>query len=257
MNKVAVVIPARYASTRFPGKLLAKLNGRELLWWDINGALKLKFSGDVWITTEDEEIINFVKDFPGIKIARIPGNFGTERVYKFYIEGYNYDYYMSWPADEPFINPDEINRVWPEAKKLLDEDADVVTLWTKFYNEEDLRSNLSCKLAVGRKCRVLYFSRNIIPATKNGELLPLDKYRKHVGVFFFKRDTFRKYGPSFWWGWQSETQTIEGLEQNRFIDGGMNVCAVGIKHIGFGIDKPEQIKQLEERLKNDNIQRSG
>lgn len=248
-DNVAVVIPARYHSTRFDGKLLKTFRGKPVLWWDINSALKLKFKDNLVIATADDEIKNYVKDMPGVQVVDIDAPYGTAKVFSYYISINNrFDYYMSWPADEPAISPNEVNRIWSAVKELLDTKADVVTLWTKFYEESDLKSNLSCKLAVGRGNRVLYFSRAIIPSTKSGKELPLDKYKKHVGIFFFAKRTFQKYGPSYWWGLNSELQEIEGLEQNRFLDLGMQVYALEIKHIGFGIDTPDQIEKLEKRI---------
>jgi len=258
MDRTVLIIPARYHSKRFDGKLLKSFNKKPILWWAINNSLKMKFADECIVATPDSEIKAFTKELPGVSIVDVDGSCGTEKVFRYYISIDNtFDYYASYPADEPVVDPKEVNYVWEQIKQLLDSKADIVTLWTKFYNEEDLRSNLSCKMVLNRHDRVLYFSRSIIPATKNGKLLELSRYKKHVGMFFFSKRTFTKCNHNFWYGWHSDAQDIEGLEQNRFIDAGLQVYALEIKHIGFGIDKPEQIKQLEERLKNDNIQRSG
>ena len=250
---VVALVPARLKSTRFPNKLLKEFNGKPIIWWSLNIALRLNFASNVVVLTPDKKLIEYASSFPGVEVAEIDGRSGIEKAYLYYCENKSYDYYITIPADEPAINPSEINKAWPYIKDKLDlYNFDVVTLYTKFYSFDDLKSNLSCKLVTNRRDRILYFSRNIIPATKSGELLPLEEYKKHVGVFAFSKSSFVKLGTQFWWGWNSEVEKIEGLEQNKLIDYGALVAGVEIKHIGFGIDVPAQLKQLEERIKNVN-----
>ena len=126
---------------------------------------------------------------------------------------------------------------------------DISTFYTKFFNEEDLKSILSCKIIIDNDGCMLYNSRSIIPISKDGTLYDLTVYNKHLGLFMFSKNFLRSFGEYVWSNYKSEIADIEGLEQNRFVDMGIKVKMIEINHIGFGIDQKFQIKLLEERIK--------
>lgn len=251
---VAVIIPARFESSRFSGKLLQNINGKPILWWVIDCAQKLNFIDKIVVAASDNKIIEYVQDFPGIKTELFEtASCGTEKAYRYFTKHRDFDYYISIPADEPSLDPREVNRIWPAIKKEL-KPKELATLYSKFYDEDDLRNRLTCKIVSDKKNNAMYFSRNIIPATKNGQLLSLEMYKKHVGLFVFPGKFFKESGgPSMWWGWDSFTADTEGLEQNRFLEFDAKVKLFEIKHPGPSIDSPEQIKQLEERIESGKI----
>ncbi len=251
---VAVIIPARFESSRFPGKLLQNINGKPMLWWTIDCVQKLNFIDKIVVAASDNKIIEYVKDFPGLKTELFESaSCGTEKTYRYFTEHRDFDYYISIPADEPALNPREVNRIWPIVRERLAHN-EIATLYSKFHYEEDLGNHLTCKIVADKNDNAMYFSRNIIPATKSGKLLPLESYKKHVGVFVFPGKFFKEGGgPTLWWGWDSFTADTEGLEQNRFLEAGATVKLFEINHPGLSIDSPEQIKQLEERIESGKI----
>jgi len=250
--KIATIIPARLESKRFPNKLLAKFNGKSILQNVINYTKQFNFpNNQIILATEDQALIDI-----GIKnkldIYFTSARCGTEKAYQYFLQHQNYDYYITIPADEPFIDPNEINKVLQFNKYI--NCLEILTLYTKFYRLMDLESNLSCKIVADQNDYALYFSRTCIPSSKklyksySLETYPLKEYKKHVGIFIFPRLFLMTYGANLWNQKDSKLAEIEGLEQNRFLEFGFKIKLKEIKHYFFGIDVPSQIPILEQRL---------
>lgn len=246
MNTVAV-IPTRMKSNRFPGKFIHPFLKKPILGHVIDYCQKIGFINKIVVATEDEPIEKYVKEnYPHIDVEYIYScRCGTERVFKYYLNHKEYDYYLSIPADEPTISASEINNVWGKLPKRKNE---IITFYTQFFCQEDLESHLSCKIISNHHDYMIYNSRAIIPVNKAGESINIVNYKKHVGVFIFPREILEKEGRLLWGNWKSNSADITGLEQNRFIDHGLKIKMYRIKHIGFGIDVPEQVEILERRI---------
>lgn len=247
---IAAVIPARLKSKRFPNKLLYPFLGKPIIGHVINNVLKLKFVNKIIVATEDKEIKDYVKEnYPTVEVAMIFNcRCGTERTFQYYIKNQKFDYYLSFPSDEPCIDVQEINNLWKQLSR--NHKDEIVTFYSKFFCFEDLKSVLSCKIITSANDYMIYNSRSIIPVDKSGNCISLDKYKKHVGIFIFSKELLMKKGRELWGSWLSFSADITGLEQNRFIDYGIKVKMYKIKHIGFGIDSPKQVKILETRIKS-------
>ena len=249
MNYLAV-IPAKYASKRFPGKLLKPLMGKPILSWVIEYAKKVFFFNDIIVATHDKEIASFVMDnHPDIKVFmnKRPVSCGTERMLEVSQSIPHYNMYVSIPADEPLVDFREVNKL----QKYLDHkfQDDILTLYTKFFCKEDLESKLSCKMITNRNNYLLYSSRAVIPTSKDGKELDLSIYKKHMGITFFPEYFLFEKGEKMWGDWHSIMTEAESLEQNRYVDFGAKVKMLEIKHDYFGVDQEWQIKVLEDRYR--------
>jgi 3-deoxy-manno-octulosonate cytidylyltransferase (CMP-KDO synthetase) len=245
MLKNVAIIPARLNSKRFPNKILYKFNEKRIIDHVIENARGLNFIDDIVIASDDIEFAKSLCDkYSFIKEYHISNDVtcGSHRAYKYFLENDNYDFYITIPADEPAINPIEVNKTFNNYNNI--HLYEIITFYTKFYCKEDLISPLSCKIVATSDDYMIYNSRTVVPVNKDATHLDLEQYKKHVGIFIFPNQVFFQYGDI----WQN-TVDIESLEQNRFIQKRLKVKMLEIKHIGFGIDMPEQIKQLEERLK--------
>jgi len=253
--KAVAIIPARLDSSRFADKLLADINGKSILQNVVDYASRLDFVEKVVIATDSRRVMDLGGDMGVETFWTEKARCGSERSFRYFEENPLIDYYVSIPADEPYIDPDEINRVWLDLHMDpgLQGRMDIVTLFTRFYCEDDLKSRLSCKIVTDSRGHMLYNSRSIIPATKSGNLLPLDQYKKHVGVFFFPNFFFRDHGAELWDEAPSRLADQEGLEQIRFIEKGFSVRVEEIHHIGFGIDSQEQLDTFVERHRREGI----
>jgi len=244
MSNVAI-IPARLKSTRFPNKIIQNFNGKRIIDHVIENTFKLDFVDDVIIATDDKEFGEEIKkEYTDIKSSFISeANCGTHRLYQYFDFNPFYKNYISIPCDEPSINYKEINKTFKKIKKI--EVNEIITFYTKFFCKEDLESPLSCKIVSDDKDYMIYNSRAIVPILKTGQFLPLEQYKKHLGIFIFPRTVMIRYDETLW----NDTTDIESLEQNRFLQKHVGIKMYETNHIGFGIDVPSQIKELEERIK--------
>lgn len=241
-SKVCLVIPVRLASERFPNKPLELFRGKSLLQNSIDIAMKLDFVNNIVVASSEDDFrvesicLENMIEFLYIKE---PVSCGTEKVHYVQKVFNNYTHYMTLPVDEPTINPEELNKWFLEYAK---QPFTITTLYTDFFCESDLLDTRSCKIVTGAQNNILYTSRAVIPSRKKAGFLPLDKYKKHIGVFIFPMEIAdtRQY-----WK-ENEVSSLESLEQNMFLEYGFNCYK--ISHKGFGIDTPDQIQLLEERI---------
>ena len=251
MNKVVAIIPVRLESQRFPNKQLQTFCGKPILDHVIDIAKQLDFVERVVIATPDRSLSDYNDRVDEIfYMNENEARCGSERAYRYFDMNSSFDYYMTIPADEPFINPKEINKHWSDLVSAL-EDEEIGTFYTQFYNEEDVKDTRSCKIVTDEDS-VLYFSRSVIPIKKDGSVAALEEYKKHVGIFVFSKHFLQYMGRDLWDDWKSPLAEIESIEQNRFLQFGIPVKVQEIKHIGFGIDTQDQIAALEQRV-NENL----
>ncbi len=239
------IIPARLQSTRFDNKLLQPLNGKLIIHHVIEHALQLNFLDKIVLATDTEsmELINEVSEY-NIEyfISDKEVWCGSQRSYHYYLDNYKAEMYVSIPSDEPLIDPFEINKSWKEFRKHPKEYT-MYTFYSEFYSTNRLLDVASCKI-VGTD-KALYFSRNIIPVTKQDEILPLHYYRKHLGIFVFTNKFMRKYGCHAWNKNDYSLASIESLEQNVFLENNIDVGLIKTNHKAYGVDNPQHISELE------------
>ena len=241
------IIPARYASTRFPGKPLAMLGGKaviERVYRQVEGVLD-----DVVVATDDERIFNAVQQFGGKVVMTSPEHkSGTDRVHEAYtLVGKGYDVVVNIQGDEPFIQAEQLLSL---RQCFDDETVDIATLVKPFKPEdgfEALENVNSPKVVVNNKMEALYFSRSIIPYTRGkekNEWLSGHTYYKHIGLYAYRADVLHEITSLP----QSSLELAESLEQLRWLENGYKI-KVGISQIEtIGIDTPEDLKRAEEFL---------
>jgi 3-deoxy-manno-octulosonate cytidylyltransferase (CMP-KDO synthetase) len=241
------IIPFRLQSQRFPNKPLCIFLGKTLIETSLDIANTVTL-GNTILTGPEEDFLKVKESIPGLhkkKFTFIPTSreckSATERVMEISLE-LKGDLYISIPMDEPSIIPGELEK---GLSFSLEHNPGVLTLYCDFYCEEDARSTLSAKIVTDNRGHILYMSRSIIPIRKNGTL-QLSMLKKNVGVFYFRGDFLRslvEYREV-----NTSLDTYEGLEQLRWLELGHSIHVQKIIHYGFGIDIPDQVKQLEKRI---------
>ena len=231
-----LIIPYRLKSSRFPNKYISNFLKRPLIEHSIKLCQSL---GDVIVTAPKEDYVKEVSDLHSkYKFDFIPTSLdcrsGTNRVIEL-SKSFVDDFYVMIPADEPLIDRNELKRV------LSSELDDFNLCYCDFYCEEDCISNLSAKIVSTYDDYLLYQSRNIIPIKKDGTF-DYEDCKKCVGIKIFSYWSLQKLFDR-----ETKLDKIEGLEENRLVELGCKVKLHKIKHIGFGIDTPEQVKLLEDR----------
>lgn len=243
-----VIIPARYASTRFPGKPLALLAGRTIIEHVYRRAAQAVAS--VCVATDDERIKQCVEAFGGNAVMTSADcHSGTDRVAEAYGKlGKEYSVVVNVQGDEPFISPNQI-------LSLIDcfsiPSTDIATI-VKPYRESDGTAALlnpnTPKVVVGRDMRALYFSRSVVPylrGVEQNDWLARHKYYKHIGIYAFRPHVLQEVAQLP----QGELERAESLEQLRWIENGYRI-KVGVSDIEtIGIDTPQDLARAEEHLR--------
>ena len=246
MNFLAI-IPARYASTRFPGKPLARLGGKPVIqrvYEQVAGVLD-----DAVVATDDERIRAAVRAFGGrVEMPSPDHRSGTDRCWEADCkQGREYDVVVNVQGDEPFIRPSQLEAV----KRCFDDPATDIATLVKPFTEADglaaLENPNSPKVVLDAQSRAIYFSRSVIPYLRGvprEEWLARHTFYKHIGLYAFRADVLRAVTALP----QSPLELAESLEQLRWLENGYKI-GVGISEVEtIGIDTPEDLEKAERFL---------
>lgn len=240
--RVVGIIPARYASTRFPGKPLALIQGKTMIRRVCEQAWKAKLD-DVVVATDDVRIADEVMSFGGKYVLTDPNHrSGTDRCREAMdLLAVPCDAVVNIQGDEPFINPSQIDQV---ADLICKEGAQLVSLAKRIENEEELFSPNTVKVVMDGNGQALYFSRNPIPYMRNVEKkdwLKQGLFYKHIGIYAYRAEALRKVALLE----PSPLELAESLEQLRWLENGMAI-RMGITYSeNVSIDLPSDLKKAE------------
>ena len=233
--KKLVVIPARYASTRLPGKPLRTIQGKPLIQWVYEKA-KSSSAVNVLVATDDKRIQDACTSFGAESVMTDPDlRSGTDRVYEA-IRGREGDLIVNLQGDEPFIETSMIDAVF----NILEEDVPMATLCTPISPEDYTNPN-TVKVVLDSNNYALYFSRAPIPYLRGTQQIPL---YGHIGIYGFSRAFLSLFVSME----KSLLEEAESLEQLRALENGVRIKVAPVHYTGFGIDTEEDLKKAEERL---------
>jgi 3-deoxy-manno-octulosonate cytidylyltransferase (CMP-KDO synthetase) len=240
------IIPARYASTRFPGKPLADINGKPMIQKVYEQTLKAL--DHVWVATDDERIEKAVKDFGGKVVMTSTEHLsGTDRIAEAVSiiskdSDISFDVVINIQGDEPFIQPEQINAV----KTCFDnQETEIATLIKPIQIEEEIFDPNKVKVVVGNDMKALYFSRSPIPYLRGvdkEEWLNKGSFFKHIGMYAYRLKTLQEVTKLP----QSKLELIESLEQLRWLENGYWIQTEITEHESIGIDTPEDLQRVKE-----------
>lgn len=246
--KFIAIIPARYASTRFPAKPLAMLGGKPVIqrvYEQVLGVLD-----DAVVATDDERIYDAVKAFGGkVEMTSEDHKSGTDRCWEAYCkQGQTYDVVVNVQGDEPFIQRSQLEAL----KRCFDDpQTDIATLVKPFAEADGLaalENPNSPKVVLDAQSRAIYFSRSVIPylrGVEREEWLSKQIYYKHIGLYAFRAKVLEAVTSLP----QSTLEKAESLEQLRWLENGYKI-GVGISEVEtIGIDTPEDLEKAEAFLK--------
>jgi 3-deoxy-manno-octulosonate cytidylyltransferase (CMP-KDO synthetase) len=241
--RALAVIPARYASTRFPGKPLANRTGKPLIQHVVEQARLAKRVGRIIVATDDQRIAEVVRGFGGeVCMTREDHPNGTSRIAEV-VQGIaeaDSRIVVNVQGDEPEIEPAVIDELVDGL--LADGDAPMATLASDFAPGEDASNPNIVKLILNQRGRAMYFSRSLIPYDRDKRgITPL----KHPGLYAYRRDFLLKYVtlPA------TPLEQIEQLEQLRALEHGYAIAVVKTQVRHHGIDTPEQYEAFVQRVK--------
>lgn len=241
---VAGIIPARYGSTRLPGKPLALIAGKPMIQHVYERCAASRLLHSVCVATDDERVLEAVRAFGGIAVMTRPDHpSGTDRVAEA-AERLDADIVVNIQGDQPFVHPLMID----EAVAPLQREAapDVSTLMFRIVREQDLHDTAVVKVVTDLRGNALYFSRSLIPYPR--ERVPHDVY-EHAGIYAYARETLRKITRLT----PTRLEQVESLEQLRWLQHGLRI-GVTESHVpdpaycGFSVDTPDDLARAEKLL---------
>ncbi|PKM97268.1 MAG: 3-deoxy-manno-octulosonate cytidylyltransferase [Elusimicrobia bacterium HGW-Elusimicrobia-3] len=237
-----IVIPARYGSQRYPGKVLARLGGKPVIQWCWEAAVKAGL-GEVTIATEHEAVLGAVRAFGARAVLTSPRcQSGTDRVYEA-ARGTRAAYVINIQGDEPFMTAAALKKAFRKLK--ASPDCQIGTACVHIADKADIENPNCVKVAMNKAGRAIYFSRCPIPFHHALSDLQGYPWYKHCGFYIYRRsalERFVKLKPS-------PLERLERLEQLRALENGMGIAVAQVPALGPAIDVPADLRAAERFLK--------
>lgn len=241
--KILGVIPARYDSTRFPGKCMVNIQGKSMVRRVYEQSCKATSLSKVIVATDDQRIYNEISNIGGnVMMTSKEHRNGTERCNEV-VENIEepYDYVINIQGDEPFINPEQIDIL----ASCLDGDTELGTLVRHEADIEKLQSPTEMKVVLNNNMEAMYFSRSTIPFVRDVKMnkwAETHKFFLHVGIYGYRKDVLNsivKLEPTI-------LESTECLEQLRWLENGYKIRVAETEHESFMIDTPEDLADALE-----------
>ena len=240
--KILGIIPARYASTRFPGKPLVDIAGKSMIQRVYEQAKKCAQLSEVIVATDDDRIFEHVLGFSGkAVITSSTHQSGTDRCAEVAEKYPEYDVIINIQGDEPYIDPEQISKL---IGCFNDADTQLATLIKKVSNEQELHNTNSPKVIINKNSEAIYFSRSPLPHIRGQEpqnWLQHFTYFKHIGIYGYRADILKQITKLP----VSPLEKAESLEQLRWIENGYKIKVAETEIETIAIDTPEDLKNLK------------
>ncbi len=245
MTRILGIIPARYASSRFPGKPLVMINGKTMIQRVYEQCSRSKSLSAVVVATDDSRISDAVKAFGGAVIMTDPNHqSGTDRCFEALAKSDgSYDYAINIQGDEPVISPKQIDLL----AGLLNGKTEIATLVKRLKDESELFDPNVVKVVFSKNHRALLFSRSTIPHMRNvpeNDWLTKGQFFKHIGIYAYRSDILKEITELN----QSKLELAESLEQLRWLEHGYSIKIAETQYESIGIDTPADLEKLKGLL---------
>lgn len=240
------IIPARYASTRFPAKPLVDIAGKSMIQRVYEQVKKSTLVSEVVVATDNQKIFDHVIGFGGkVSMTKESHVSGTDRCYEaLTLQKEKFEYVINIQGDEPFIQPEQIDLL----AVLLDGQTEIATLVKKIEDAEQLFNPNVVKAVISSKGEALYFSRSTIPHVRNvpdNEWLSKHHFFKHIGMYAYRADILKQLTTLP----VSPLEKAESLEQLRWLENGFSIKTAETKTETIGIDTPEDLEKALVHLR--------
>ena len=248
--KILGIIPARYASTRFPGKPLTIINGKSMIQRVYEQSLKSGLLSDVVVATDDQRIFDAVVAFGGqVMMTSSEHNSGTDRCCEIVEKiGDLYDAVVNIQGDEPFINPEQIDQI---AKLISSEESQIASLCKPIKDQDELFDENVVKVVFDNKVRALYFRSQTIPFLRKVDKdekswMEARTFYKHIGIYAYKVDVLKKIASLE----QSGLELSECLEQLRWLENSYTIMMGVTEFESYSIDTPQDVEKCLKFFKD-------
>ena len=240
--KIIAVIPARYASTRFPAKLMQDLGGKTVILRTYEAAVNTKLFDDVFVVTDSDLIYNEIVLNGGKAIKSIKEHeSGSDRIAEA-IEHLDVSVVVNVQGDEPFIDAEPLAKLIEIFRHDATQQVDLASLMREIKNEDEIQNPNNVKVVVDQHGFALYFSRSVIPYQREKNVGVC--YFQHIGIYAFRKQALL----DFYNLPMKSLEASEKLEQLRYLEFGKRIKMVETTHVGIGIDTPEDLEKARKML---------
>lgn len=244
--RTIAVIPARYAASRFPGKLMASLGDETVIWTTYENTLKTELFDDVFVVTDSEIIFDEISRKGGKAImSKKEHQTGSDRIAEA-VENLDCDIVVNVQGDEPFVNKEALQKLVEAYENDLNKEISLATLAQEITDDEDIQNPNSVKVNWDIHNFALYFSRSPIPYPRETEFRA--KYYQHIGIYAYRKSALLNFTklPML------QNEKAEKLEQLRYLEYGMKIKVLETSFMGIGIDTPQDLEKANAYLKQLN-----
>jgi 3-deoxy-manno-octulosonate cytidylyltransferase (CMP-KDO synthetase) len=240
--KIIAVIPARYASTRFPAKLMQDLGGKTVILRTYEAAINTNLFDDVFVVTDSDLIYNEIVSHGGKAIRSIKEHeSGSDRIAEA-VGNLDVDIVINVQGDEPFIDKEPLAKVIEVFKNDLNKQVDLASLMREITNQDEINNPNNVKVVVDQNGFALYFSRSVIPYPRETNVGV--RYMQHIGIYAFRKQALL----DFYSLPMKSLEASEKLEQLRYLEFGKRIKMVETTHVGIGIDTLEDLEKARKML---------
>jgi len=238
VKKIAV-IPARYASTRFPAKLMQMLDDKTIIRTAYENTVNSGLFDEVLVVTDSEIILNEITEHGGhARMSKRVHESGSDRIAEA-IEDLNYEIILNVQGDEPFVEKTSLLAL---LEAFTGDEIQVVSLMTKMYGKDDIENPNNVKVVVDKNSNALYFSRSVIPHIR--DIGTPVSYYKHIGVYAYRKKILLQFTK-----WQPGVlEQAEKLEQLRYLENGIHIKMTLTEHTSIGIDTAEDLELARQYI---------
>lgn len=238
MTKTAIIIPARYGSSRLEGKPLLKVSGKSVIQWVYEKAQQSKLADMIIVATDDTRIFDEVKSFGGeVEMTSVNHKCGSDRIMEVVSRHPEIAYICNLQGDEPLIKPESIDEVIKNVKE--DDNADISTLVRVLTDVEEINNPNLVKCVRDINGFALYFSRSKIPFERNTGIAT---FYGHLGIYGYKRKALESMTTLA----QTPLEKAESLEQLRALENGMKIKTSVVDFVPVGIDTREDLEKFKQ-----------
>ena len=236
--KTAIIIPARYGSSRLEGKPLIKVNGKPIIQWVYEKAQQVKSADMIIVATDDERIFDCVKSFGGVvEMTSTEHKCGSDRIREVIDRHPEIGFVVNLQGDEPMIKSESVEAVIKNVK--FDDNADISTLVRVIEDEDEINNPNLVKCVTDVNGFALYFSRSKIPYERKTGIAT---FYGHLGIYGYKRDALIKMTELS----QTPLEKTESLEQLRALENGMKIKTSVVDFVPVGIDTAEDLEKFKQ-----------
>lgn len=245
--KVIAVIPARYNSTRFQGKLLKNLGGKSIISRTYNAVKNTNLFDDIIVATDHQLIKSEIEKINGKAVMTSENHqSGSDRIAEA-VKNIDADIIVNIQGDEPFTQKSVLEDLIKIFKDDTNKNIDVASAMFKIQNEKEVQNPNYVKVVVNEKQEALYFSRSAIPFNRDNSADV--SYYKHIGIYAYRKKALLDFTKLP----EGTLENIEKLEQLRYLENGYKIKMTLTNHTPIGIDTPEDLELAEKYLKNNSI----